>query len=110
MPLDVAMEEPNPRVIGPEPEYDIPVRADEDGIPAHGKLREGLVADVHARLILAAHDGLEGVPVQMERMFTWIHAVEDDFDNLVLLKHEWDGVGAIDSGVGSFEAGGEGRV
>lgn len=46
----------------------------------------------------------------MERVFSGVVVVEDDFYDLVLRQHEGVGVVAVDEGVGCVGAGGEGGV
>ena len=99
MPFDVAVEEPDARVVGAETEDDVAVGSDHEGVSTHGDFGEGLIVDVVARELLGADDGLEGVAVEMEGVLAWIVVVEDDFDNVVLFENVRVDVDAIDGGI-----------
>ena len=70
VPLDVAVEEPDTRVVGAEAEDGVAVGVDEDGVATHGRCGEvrGSGGVVEAGFVLAAVDDLEGVAVEMERV------------------------------------------
>jgi hypothetical protein len=53
---------------------------------------------------------LEGVAVEMERVFAGIVIVQHDFDDFVFGENELARVGAVDGGVCGVGACGEGRV
>ena len=110
VPFDMAVEEPDARVIGAETDDEVAVGADHEGVAAHGDGGECLVADVVSRFFLGADDGLEVVAVEVEGVFAWVVVVEDDLDDLVLLEDEGVGVGGVDGGVEGGGAGGEGGV
>ena len=63
VPLYVAVEEPDPRVVGAEAEDGVAVWSHHDGISLHRDPGKGFVADVDAGAFVGAYDGLEGVPV-----------------------------------------------
>ena len=92
VPFNVAVEEPDARVIGSEPQDHVAVWADHEGIAAHGHLGEGLVVDIRTGLFGGADDGLESVAVEMEGVFAGVEVVEDDLDDLVLFEDEGVGV------------------
>ena len=69
VPLDMAVEEPDTWIIGAEAHHDVAARWDHEGVAPHGHCRESFVADVVACVFGGADDGLEGVPVEMERVF-----------------------------------------
>ena len=106
VPFDMAVEEPDARVVGAETNDEVAVGSDHEGVAAHGDGGEGLVADVVAGFLLGADDGLEVVAVEVEGVLARVVVVEDDFDDLVLLEDEGVGVGGVDGGV---EGGGAGR-
>lgn len=68
VPLDVAVEEPDARVVRLEAQDKVARGRHDDGVAAHGHRREvGHVAGVPvARVVVAAVDDLERVPVQVE--------------------------------------------
>lgn len=70
MPFDVAVEEPNTRVVGLESKNYVPVRSHEDSVPTHRRLGEcgSIRSVVCAGLFLRTRNDLECVAVQMERM------------------------------------------
>ena len=101
MPLDVAMEEPDAWVVGDEAEDHVAVGSHEHGVAAHGHGREfGVVLwVVHSGLFLRAVDYLEVVTVKMEGMLAWIHIVQNNLDNFVLLEHLRMCIVAVNIGV-----------
>lgn len=116
VPLDVAVEQPHPRVVAPEPHHDVPVRIDEQDVSAHGHLRQrdspvqdGLGVIV-SRVFVAPQDGLEVVAVQVERVLARVVVVEHDLDDLVVAQHERVGVLAVHGRVDGQVAGRERRV
>jgi len=112
VPFDVAMEEPHAWVVGTEAEHDIAVRVDEDGVAAHGVGGEwrGSRGVVDACFVFAAVDDLKGVTVEVERVFSRVIVVQDDFDDLVGFEDKLVGVGAVDGGIGCVGASGEDGV
>lgn len=110
VPFDVAVEEPDAWVVGAEADDEVAIRADHEGVAAHGDGGEGFVADVVSGFLLGADDGLEVVAVKVEGVLARVIVVEDDFDDLVLLEDEGVGVGGVDGGVEGGGAGGEGGV
>ena len=110
MPLDVAVEQPHARVVGAEPHHHIAVGPHHQGVAAHGHGGEGDVARgvEDAGVVAAAPDGLEGVPVQVERVLTRVVVVDDDVDDLVLREDEGVRELAVDAGVGGGVAAAEG--
>jgi hypothetical protein len=89
VPFDMAMEQPQPWVIALEAHHDMPVRPDQQDVPAHRLLWQHQAAVDHsvgvivARVVVSANDGLEIVPVQMEGMFAGVVVVHDNLDDLV---------------------------
>lgn len=110
VPFDVAVEEPDARVIGAEAQDYVAVWADHEGIAAHGDGGESAVAGVGAGGVVGADEGLEGVAVEVEGVFAGVGVVEDDVDDLVFGEDEGVGVYAVDGGVVGGGAGGEGGV
>lgn len=114
MPLDMAVKQPNTRVIGLEAQDDIAVGVEDEGISSHGDGGEGGGGNVGvlkgASFFFGAVEGLEVVPVEMEGMTAWVDVVDDDFDDLVFFQDEAVRVGAVNGWVGGEGAGGEGRV
>lgn len=96
MPFDVAMEQPDTRVICSEPQDHVAVRSHHNGITAHWYLGEGFVVDIGTGLVGGPDDCLEGVAMEMEGMFTGVVIVEDNLDDLILFEYEGIGVGAVD--------------
>ena len=86
------------------------VRVDHEGVAAYWYCWECFIPNVFPGLFIAASYGLEGVAVEMEGMFSWVVAVEDDVDYLALFKDERVGVFGVDAGIGGGKAGSEGSV
>ena len=111
VPLDVAVEEPDARVVAAEAQHDVAVGAHPEGIAAHGYRREGGVGRiVVAAVLLAASDGLEVVAMEVEGMFAWVVVVQDDLNDLVVGEYKGICVDAIDGWVGGVIAGGDGGI
>jgi len=76
MPFDVAVEEPNTRVVRLEAQHNVAERVQDEGIAAHGsRAIDGLrgVRDVkEAGIIIGAGDGLEVVAVEVKGVFARI--------------------------------------
>jgi len=83
VPFDVAMEEPDTRIIGPETEDHVPVWSDEDGIPAHWGFGESDIICVITLIRRRAGDDLECMAVQVEGVFTRVVVIEYDIDDLI---------------------------
>lgn len=97
MPFNVTVEEPDTGIIGREANYKVRAWTSHEGVAAHWDRREGDVGGiVCACVIIAACDCLEGVPVEVERVFPGIEIVEDDVDCLVLFKEVGVCVWAVD--------------
>ena len=109
VPLDVAMEEPNARIVRLVPHHHIPARIDLDDIASHRLGGEAaLLAGVGTGVFGGAGDDLEVVAVEMHGVAAGVVVVDDDFDDLVGFGDEGVGVGAVDKGVGGGLAGREG--
>lgn len=110
------MEQPHAGVVALEPHDDMPVRPDQEHISFHRPLWQDQTAIGHGigivvtRIVVSAHDGLEGVAVQMERVFSRVLVVEHDLDHLVVAQHVRVGVGTVHGRVGGQVARGEGGV
>lgn len=98
------------RIIRPEPKYDVAVRLDHKSIPPHRKLWKCLVVHIHPGFLLAPHDGLEPMPVQMERMLARIQTVKHNLHHLTLPQHERIRVAPVHTHIRRHFAGREGRV
>ena len=101
VPFDVAVEEPDARIVSFESEDEVALRVDGEGISPHGRLWEGsrIGRIVGTGIGLGACHGLESVAVEMEGVLAWVVAVEDEFDDVVLLEDECFGAAAIDGDV-----------
>ena len=108
MPFDMAVEEPDPGIIGTEAEDDVAVWIYQDGISPHGDGRDGFVVDVRSCVRFTAHNGLEYMAVEMERVFTRIVIVEDYFNDLAFFEDKRICGFAIDGCVGGCDVGGKG--
>jgi hypothetical protein len=100
VPLDVAVEEPDTGVVGAETDDGVAVVLDHDRVTSNGSLgnliRQALV--VTGSDVRALKD-LELVAVQVPRVQIVVVVVDNDFDNIVVLHHEWVNL-AVDLGVG----------
>lgn len=113
MPLDVAMEQPNTRVVCLEADGNVLLGWDENGVTTGGVggvdvARVGTIGGVV--LASAASDNLEDVTVEMEGVVTGIVVVDDNLDPLVVLDDHGVGVLSVDLGVGREVASGQGGV
>lgn len=101
-------------VVGLEAHDNVAVGVDDEGITAHGSIRELLIRDLGVRpdtgLFFRAEDSLEGMSVEMEGVAARVEVVDDKLDDLVLLEDNRVGVAAVDGGVGGIFAGVEDRV
>ena len=94
MPLNMAMEEPDTRIVGSKSHNEMAVGSDKNDVSSHGlgRIHHGSIGDglgiKVAGLFLTTENGLEGVAVQMEWMLARILVVQDDFDDAVVLQHE----------------------
>ena len=97
MPVNVAMEEPNARVIRHEADYEVALRGKDKSVPPRRGVGECFVirAGVRNRIAVqvvvemraiggGAVDELEVVAVQVERMGSGVLVVEDDLNNVVV--------------------------
>lgn len=101
VPLDVAVEEPNARVIGAKPYDQVRVLVGHDGVSAQGEVGDGgWVALEGTGFRVGALDDLEFVPVQMPGVQVVLVVVEEDFHDFVFLEDEWIAVDAVYGGVG----------
>ena len=104
----MAVEQPDARIIALEAQHEVAIRADDDGVAAHGHGRELGGRDARVgkgpRVVVGAPDGLEVVPVQVEGVLARVEVVDDDVDDLVLLQDERVRVGAVDGWVGGVLA------
>lgn len=83
-------------IVGFESEHDVPMRFHHNGVAPHGVLGKCLVVHVVSSFLFATDNSLESMPVQMEGMFTRIHVVHHNFDNLIFLEYEGISMVAID--------------
>ena len=60
------------RIVSAESEHDVPIWMHHDGVATHWGRWEGLVVHEGTGFLFRAHNGLEGVAVQMEGMFARI--------------------------------------
>lgn len=72
LPFNVAMEEPDARVISPKSEHHVSIRSDEDDVSAHWHLWESDIVCIETLIVLRTGDELEVVTVKMEWMFAWV--------------------------------------
>lgn len=90
VPFDMAVEEPHSRIVAFESHHDMSVGSHEQHVSSHRPPREsngpversGRV--VVSRIFLATYDGLEVVPVQMERVLARVLVVQHDLNDLVV--------------------------
>lgn len=114
VPLDVAVEEPDSRVVGPEPDHVVAERPHQEDVAAHGDRGELVLGRVGgvvgARVVETAGDRLEVVAVEVEGMLVRVEVVEHNLDHVVAIEDEGVAVGAIDLGRGGCGAGSKGGV
>lgn len=112
----MAMEQPDARVVALEAHDDMAVGSDEQGVAPHGPARELDGAVEHKRgvvvagIVVAAHNGLEHVAVQMERVFAGVLVIEHNLDHLVVAQHVRVRVGPVHGCVSGQVAGRQRRV
>ncbi len=74
MPLDVAVKQPDARVVTLKAQHEVAVGVDDDGIAAHGDGREISGRDARVdkgpRVVVGAPGGLEVVSVEVEGVFS----------------------------------------
>jgi len=101
VPFDVAVEEPDTRVIGLEPEDKMAERIDHKSVSSHGHpwRLSSVGRIVRASVWIGTHYGLEYVTVKMKGMFPGVMAIEDDFDDIVLLEDERVGATTVDGDI-----------
>lgn len=110
MPFDVAVDEPDSRVVSPEPDARRAAALDLDGVALDGGGRDGSVAGlVGPGTARRAAENLEVMAVEVEWVVAGREVVEDDFDDLALFNYVGVDL-AIDSGVRSVLADGEESV
>lgn len=110
MPFDMTVEKPDAWIICSESQDDVAIWPDQDGVASHWHLWESLVFDIPASIFSGTDNSLEMVSMKMEGMFAGIVVVEDDFDDLILLKYEGIGMRAVNFWVGGGAAGTEGGI
>ena len=110
MPFDMAMEEPNARIVGAEAHDNVAIWTHHEGVAAHGYFWKCRVTDIVPCVVIGTCDGLEGVAVEMERMFAWVGIVEDDVNDLAFGEDECVGVDAINGGICCGVTGGKGGI
>ena len=110
MPFDMAMEQPNAGIVAREAHDDVSVRANDEGITAHrglGKgettIRNGFWVPVSS-VVVTTSNGLEGVAVEMERVFAGVVIVHHQLDGFVVVQDKGIGVDAIDCADGGVFA------
>jgi len=86
-------------IVGSEADDKVALGSHHQDIPPHRYLWERLVAHVDASVRVRSGDGLEVVPVEMERVLFGVVTVQDDLDHIALFQDEGVGVLAIDGGV-----------
>lgn len=80
VPFNMAVEEPDSGIVGPETEHDVSVGTHEHGVPTHrGGGKVGVVVFiVETDFLVRAQDYLEGVAVEMEgvsdSLLAWLSA------------------------------------
>jgi len=93
----VAVEEPDPRVIGDKAEGDAYARVDDDRVASHGG--GGCAVETGPLgLIAGAGDDLELMAVEMEWMRACVVVVEVDFDDGAVRDNLWVDL-AVDLGI-----------
>lgn len=104
------MKKPDARVVGLEAQDKVARGRHDDGVAAHGHRGEvGHVAGVPvARVVVAAVDDLERVPVQVEGVLARVVVVQDDVDRVLVVEDKGLGVVAVHGRVGGIVAGGQG--
>lgn len=97
MPVDMAVEEPDARVVGLESDHEVAQRSHHECVSPHWHCRKGrFIAGVPVALIfLRPNNSLEIMPMQMKRMLPGIIVIKDDLDDLIFFKDECIGVIAI---------------
>ncbi len=74
-PFDMAMEEPDARVIGPKSEDDVSVRVHKHRVPTHRHSWHGAVVRIRACFLFGAEGHLELVSMKMEGVFAGVVVV-----------------------------------
>lgn len=104
VPFDMAVEEPDARVVSAEADHEIAHRLDYEGVTAH-RYRGDNITGLGPRpvevqcIVVASRDDLEGVSVQVERMFAAVVVVKDELDNTSVRKDEGVGEFSVDGWV-----------
>lgn len=98
MPLGMAVEQPDTRVISLEPDGSRTLAVDDERISAHGVRPRGIETGEEVSAGCAGSD-LEGVPVQMEGMGPVVVVVDVDFHHGVEGEDVWVGAAAVDGRV-----------
>lgn len=123
MPVDMAVEKPNPRVIRHEAHDEVPVRREHYSIPAHRRDRErGVVVEFikdRVAVDIVVETGpirrrtindLETMPVQVKWVTARIRVVQDQLDDIVVIQNDRVSEFAIYLGVPGEVARGQHRV
>lgn len=63
-----------------------------------------------ALIVFGSNESLEVVPMQVERMLPGVIVVEDDLDDLILLKDEGIGIITVNGRIGSICSRGKYRI
>lgn len=87
------------RVVCSEPQNDVSIRPNDEGIATHRRSREIRLRNIgigeRATVFGGAVQRLEIVAVQVEGVTAWIEVVDNDLDDFVALEHKWVGICAV---------------
>lgn len=113
MPLNVAVEDPDARIIRSKTNNKVSLRTQNQSVSAHwcgGEYHASVVQGFSVPItgiIVRSHKGLESVTVQMERMLASVVVVHHNFINLVVTQNKGVSVCAVDLSISGQLSGAE---
>ena len=112
----MAVEQPHAGIIRPKSHDDMPIRPHQQNISPHRlsrqhktTIRDTFRIEIPA-IVVTTRNGLENMPMQMERMFSRVLVIDHDLDDFVVLEHVGVRVDTIDFCVGGQVASCQGGI